>query len=143
VVLVADALLEEVRKRRFDCVVAPGGMPGATHLAQSKALSEMLVAQAQEPHGGVVAAICAAPAVVLEPLGLLRGHRATCHPAFGDKLISTAGGCSQERVVIANGGRLITSRGPGTAIEFALAIVGQLEGPAAERNVNAPMLTHL
>jgi 4-methyl-5(b-hydroxyethyl)-thiazole monophosphate biosynthesis len=46
-------------------------------------------------------------------------------------------------VVVANGGRLITSRGPGTAIEFALAIVGQLEGPAAERKVNAPMLTHL
>ena len=85
-----------------------------------------------------VAAICAAPAVVLHHHGLLAGIPATCHPNFFDRLdIATR---SEARVVVS--GKFITSRSPGTALEFALAIVESLLGSAKRAEVAAPMLVH-
>mmetsp|Transcript_17559 Transcript_17559/g.56019 ORF Transcript_17559/g.56019 Transcript_17559/m.56019 type:complete len:188 (-) Transcript_17559:823-1386(-) len=139
VVLQADRAIEEVpAAEQFDCVVCPGGMPGATNLAASAALAQILRRHADAD--AVIAAICAAPAVVLAPLGLLDGAAATCHPAFADKL---PGGCSEDRVVVSKDGKLVTSRGPGTAIEFALKLVELLCGAATEEKTRSPMLTHL
>ena len=92
--IVADVMMADVATREFDCIAVPGGMPGATHIAGSAPFMSALRAHAAA--GKVVGAICAAPAVVLLPAGLIpAGAAATCHPAFASKLEA----CSEERVV--------------------------------------------
>jgi protein deglycase len=115
--IVADMLISECVDGAFDLIALPGGMPGAEHLRDCKELIEML--KRQHDQGRFYAAICAAPAVVFEYHGLLKGKQATCHPAFVDKLENKE--AVESRVVV--DGRCITSRGPGTALEFALKLV--------------------
>jgi 4-methyl-5(b-hydroxyethyl)-thiazole monophosphate biosynthesis len=131
--LVADRLIGDCLQEAWDLVVLPGGVPGAEHLRDSAELSQILRRQADR--GGLYGAICAAPAVVLQHHGLLAGRRATAHPAFVEPL---ADADEISRVVI--DGSCITSRGPGTAIEFALELVAQLFGPEKAREVAAPMV---
>lgn len=128
-----DRPLAEVVDEDFDLVVLPGGMPGAANLAKEPAV-EAILTRTLESHR-LVGAICAAPAVVLSGLGLLRGRKATCHPNFAEKL--TDGEHVDARVV--EDGDLVTSMGPGTALEFALALVARLHGEEKAREVNAPM----
>jgi len=132
--LVADRLISECRDATYDVVVLPGGMPGAEHLRDSKDLEEILKRQARE--GRWYAAICASPAVVLEHHGLLGGRRATCHPNFVDRLANRD--AAESRVVV--DGRCVTSRAPGTAIEFALKLVEVLYGEGKAREVAEPMV---
>jgi 4-methyl-5(b-hydroxyethyl)-thiazole monophosphate biosynthesis len=132
--LLADARLDDLHGRTFDAIAVPGGMPGAEHLAGSATLCALLEAQAARD--ATIGAICAAPAVVLQPLGLLDGRAATCHPAFLDRLDRRHR--REDRVVI--DGPIVTSRGPGTAIEFALALVGVLRGGEVRDEVAGPML---
>lgn len=134
--LVADRLISECREVPYDLVALPGGMPGAEHLRDSGELEEILKRHAGE--GRWYAAICASPAVVLEHHGLLRGHRATCHPNFVDRLANRD--AIESRVVV--DGRCITSRAPGTAIEFALKLVEVLYGEGKAREVATPMVVH-
>jgi len=134
--LVADCLLTDCTDKDWDLVVVPGGIPGAEHLGRSRALEAILRAQAGA--GRRYAAICAAPAVVLQPHGLLDGLKATCHPGFADRLAPLEIG--PERVVV--DGTCITSRGPGTALEFSLVLVRLLFGEAVARQVAEPMLPH-
>jgi 4-methyl-5(b-hydroxyethyl)-thiazole monophosphate biosynthesis len=115
---------------------AQGGMPGAERLRDCEDLQQMQLAQKEE--GRTWAAICASPAVVLESKGLLQGKAATCHPAFSDKLSNQSHVPS--RVVV--DGSLITSRGPGTALEFALALVAALFGAEKAQEVAGPMVMH-
>jgi 4-methyl-5(b-hydroxyethyl)-thiazole monophosphate biosynthesis len=115
--LVADMLISDCTADKFDLIALPGGMPGAAHLRESKELELILKQQQREKR--FYAAICAAPAVVLQHHGLLASHRATCHPDFVHQLGNTD--AVESRVVI--DGICITSRGPGTAIEFALKLV--------------------
>ena len=111
-----------------DAVVLPGGMPGAERLAASPEVGALLRAQTEA--GGLVGAVCASPAVVLGPLGLLEGRSATAHPAFSGRLPDQSR--VHERVVVdqgavnRGGGVLVTSRGPGTSLEFGLELVSQL-----------------
>lgn len=86
--------------------------------------------------GRLFGAICAAPAVVLETHGLLAGRQATSHPAFTDQLHPNE--AIESRVVV--DGNCITSRGPGTAMEFALKLVELLYGPEKAAEVAAPMV---
>jgi len=86
--------------------------------------------------GRLYGAICASPAVVLEHHGLLTGRRATCHPGFVDQLKERDS--VDERVVV--DGNCLTSRGPGTAVEFALALVEQLYGKDKREEVAGPMV---
>lgn len=132
--IVADCRIEDCGNDDFDLIVLPGGMPGAENLRNSKMLAQLLRRQ-QSDHKWY-AAICAAPAVVLSHHGLLRGRKATGHPAFSDQM--TDGRPVAERVVV--DGKCVTSQGPGTAFEFALTLVALLfdEGKAAE--VATPML---
>ncbi|KAG0583992.1 hypothetical protein KC19_3G178100 [Ceratodon purpureus] len=118
--LIADVLISEVMDTQFDLVLLPGGMPGADRLKKSAELCKILNEQADE--GRCYGAICAAPAVVLESIGLLQSKKATSHPAFSNKLSDQS--VVESRVVI--DGRVITSRGPGTAMEFTLNVVEKL-----------------
>lgn len=134
--LVADALLADCATQTYDLIALPGGAAGAQRLRDCAALIALL--RAQRDRGGAYAAMCAAPALVLAAHGLLPA-RATAHPAFMDTLESALGpGASTARVV--RDGTVITSRAPGTALEFALALVELVCGPARAAEVAAPML---
>jgi 4-methyl-5(b-hydroxyethyl)-thiazole monophosphate biosynthesis len=103
-------------------VIVPGGMPGAANIAASPAAMDLIRRLHEQGH--LVAAICAAPAVVLEPAGVLRGRRATGFPGTEDGL--TSGRFVQNRVVV--DGNVVTSRGPGTAAEFAVKLIELIAG---------------
>uniref|UniRef100_A0A0A9GBF2 DJ-1/PfpI domain-containing protein n=1 Tax=Arundo donax TaxID=35708 RepID=A0A0A9GBF2_ARUDO len=120
--LIADMLLDEATKMRFDLIVMPGGLQGAQKFSSTKKLVDLLKKQADlnKPYG----AICASPAHVLEPHGLLKGKKATAFPPMSH-LLTDQSAC-EHRVVV--DGNIITSRAPGTATEFALAIVEKLFG---------------
>ena len=120
--LVADQLIAECVNDTYDLIALPGGMPGATNLRDSKELEGMLKRQHRE--GRLYAAICASPAVVLQHHGLLSRRRATCYPSFANQLENAE--VSGARVVV--DGMCATSRGPGTAVEFALKLVELLYG---------------
>jgi len=132
--IVADCTIAECVDEDFDLIALPGGMPGAEHLRDSSALTKLL--RRQQNEGRWYGAICAAPAVILSHHGLLGGRRATGHPAFSSQL--TDGQPVSDRVVVAD--RCVTSQGPGTALEFALALVASLFGDAKASEVAAPML---
>jgi 4-methyl-5(b-hydroxyethyl)-thiazole monophosphate biosynthesis len=132
--LVADRLLEDCLDETYDLVALPGGIPGAEHLRDSTNLTSLLKLQAQQ--GRWFGAICAAPAVVLETHGLLENRRATCHPAFSEHLKNDEK--MADRVVV--DGNCVTSRGPGTALEFALKLVELLFGEERAQAVAEPML---
>jgi len=139
VTIIADEMIGAVVGKQFDLIVLPGGMPGATNLRDCEALTTMLRRQSQA--NGWIAAICAAPAVVLEPHGFLRDSgrtiRATCHPSFQAQL-QPAHFLPTERVVV--DGNVVTSQAPGTAFEFALTLVELLCGKAIRDEVAAPLV---
>ena len=126
-----DDLLREGKllPSAWDAVVLPGGLPGADNLASSKETGAFLLGMAEA--GKWVCAICAAPARVLFPLGLLSEREFTCFPGEEEKVMAGASANSgakwkEDRVVI--DGCIITSRGAGTAGEFACAIIEKLAG---------------
>lgn len=130
---VADRLITECADEAFDMVALPGGMPGAERLRDCSTLTAILKRQAAAHMP--LTAMCASPAVVLSAQGLLGGVAATVHPAFAHQL---DGESVEGRVVV--DGNVITSRGPGTAIEFSLAMVEMLYGTDKAREVAAPMV---
>jgi len=132
--IVADAHIAECTDETYDCIALPGGMPGTEHLRDSEELIGLLKRQMDE--GRLFAAICAAPVIVLKHHGLLGRRRATGHPGFSDALVNRES--VDSRVVV--DGNCVTSRGPGTAIEFALTLVELLYGKEKALEVAAPML---
>jgi 4-methyl-5(b-hydroxyethyl)-thiazole monophosphate biosynthesis len=115
----ADRVLNETEQA--DAIILPGGLPGAENLAASETLAAILKAQTEA--GRIVAAICAAPAYVLAPLGLLDGREATCFPACQERL---AGHANYVEKPVVQAENIITSRGPGTAMAFGIALVQEL-----------------
>ncbi len=130
----ADALLKDI-KDLPDAVILPGGLPGATNLAKSAEVADLV--KKMNAAGKLVAAICAAPAVVLAPLGILDGKKATCYPGC-ESGFSTKTVHLKDRVV--RDGNVITSQGPGTSLEFALEIAVQLAGKDMADKVRDQML---
>jgi 4-methyl-5(b-hydroxyethyl)-thiazole monophosphate biosynthesis len=130
--LAADALFKDVSARDWDAIVLPGGEKGALRLGQHGPLIEKLRAQrlAKKWFGG----ICAAPALALSPHGLLDGKKATCYPAFRDKLLHYV----DQPVVV--DGHCVTSQGPATAIAFGLKLVELLVGAEKSKQVAMEML---
>ena len=116
-----EDLFDEVNFAEADMVVLPGGMPGTTNLKAHSGVRRVVKEFAEE--GKYVAAICAAP-TVLADLGLLKGKRITCYPAM-EKEIQ---GAVITRAPVTVDGNIITSRGMGTAIDFALELIQILEG---------------
>ena len=104
--------------------IVPGGMPGSSNLAANARVCELLVAQHERR--GKIAAICAAPSLVLAPLGIVDGYDATCYPGMEGGL--TAGGAhyKNQRVVVDR--NVITGNGPSSAVPFALSIIEALDG---------------
>lgn len=134
--VVADLMYTEVKFNDADWLILPGGMPGASNLAASDALCSLIKTHFAD--GGNVAAICAAPAVVLAPLGVLKGRDATCYPGF-EKGCLEGGARMQSGRVVADG-NLITANGPASAMPFALAIAARTAGTEAAAQVGAGML---
>jgi 4-methyl-5(b-hydroxyethyl)-thiazole monophosphate biosynthesis len=124
----ADVTLDEALKQSFDMLVLPGGQPGATHLGADPRIQALL--KKMEKDGRYIAAICAAPGVLAEA-GLLKGKKAT---SFPDAIKDKSGMDYVEAAVVLDG-KIITSRGPGTAIDFGLALVALLMGEEVRKKV--------
>jgi 4-methyl-5(b-hydroxyethyl)-thiazole monophosphate biosynthesis len=138
--LLADTTLEKLPiAADWDAVVLPGGGTGSENLAASPGVGAFVTAMAAA--GKLVCAICAAPAVVLAPLGLLKGRRFTCYPGMEKQIPGSAvsgATWTEDRVVV--DGSLVTSRGAGTAGEFAAAIIGKLVSEAEAEKVGKAVL---
>ncbi len=122
-VLMPDTTLDEVIEQRFDMIVLPGGLPGADHLNDDPRIQQLLRRMAEE--GVYTAAICAAPKV-LANAGLLDGRKATSYPGVLEAAEQPSIQVLDRPVV--HDGNVITSRGPGTAMDFALELIESLEG---------------
>jgi 4-methyl-5(b-hydroxyethyl)-thiazole monophosphate biosynthesis len=121
VTMVADTTIGHLDFDSFDMLVLPGGMPGTLNLKACKALTDQVVRFHKE--GRMIAAICAAPSVFAE-LGILKGVRAACNPTVEDSLNANGAVLVRENAV--KDGNIITSRGAGTAEEFALATLASM-----------------
>lgn len=135
VTVTADCIIDDIQLGAdTDWLICPGGMPGASNLAQSAKLSQMLVAHHKV--GGRIAAICAAPAVVLAPLGILTGRKATCYPGF-ESMVKDAEMTGEPVVALDT---LVTGNGPGNTIPFALAIAAISRGIVVASDVASGMM---
>jgi 4-methyl-5(b-hydroxyethyl)-thiazole monophosphate biosynthesis len=123
ITLVPDTTLDDVQADDFDMIVLPGGLPGADHLDADPRIHNIL--KQLHEKGRYTAAICAAPKV-LAAAGLLNGRRATSYPGVLDKM--TLPEVDVQPLAVVNDDRVITSRGPGTAIDFALELIEQIKG---------------
>ena len=132
ITVTADIALDAARADDYDMIVLPGGMPGADHLKRDARVISLLRRFAAD--GRYTAAICAAPGV-LAHAGLLEGRAATSFPGF----LSTdsAPGIRLHTDPVVIDGKVVTSRGPGTAMEFGLALIELLEGRAAREQVQS------
>lgn len=131
--VVCDILFENADYDACEMIVLPGGLPGATNLDEHKGLREKILAFASGEKR--LAAICAAP-LVLGHAGVLKGREATCYPGVDGELtgakIATSNVCVD--------GNIITSRGPATAMDFALELVRALKGDEERDRIAEDML---
>jgi 4-methyl-5(b-hydroxyethyl)-thiazole monophosphate biosynthesis len=130
-----DAYLDDVMARRFDMIALPGGLPGAERL-RTDGRVQALLRQFGE-RGMFTAAICAAPMALAEA-GLLAGRKATSYPGSLEKYAPPGMTLLTAPVVV--DGRVVTSRGPGTAMDFALQLVELLMGKERRDDVEAGLL---
>ncbi len=130
VMLVPDTTLDAALQHDFDMVVLPGGQPGTNNLKADARITQLVKSMAQQ--GKFAAAICAAPSV-LATAGLLDGRHATSFPGALDSFPQV----QQQHAAVVEDGKLITSRGPGTAMDFALTLVERLLGKAKRVEVEA------
>ncbi|MBW2493198.1 MAG: DJ-1/PfpI family protein [Deltaproteobacteria bacterium] len=132
-----DSALEDILSTPR-AIVLPGGLPGAENLGKSGAVKEM--ALKVNENGGICAAICAAPALTLAKYGVLNDRTATCYPSF-EKEFDSSTKPSEDRVVV--DGNIITSRGPGTSLEFSLKLAAMLVGQEAADEIQDQMLARV
>jgi 4-methyl-5(b-hydroxyethyl)-thiazole monophosphate biosynthesis len=129
----ADRTLADAVEETWELVVLPGGMPGAANLRDNDLVQRFLKAQDQK--GAKIGAICAGP-IALQQADLLQGKKVTSYPSFEKHLTSAT--YRREPVVV--DGRLVTSRSPGTALDFALKLVEELRDQAAADELAERML---
>lgn len=134
--VLSDTLIDQIDDKDFDLVVLPGGQPGTANLQNNQRVKAII--QNMHQSGKQVAAICAAP-TILQSVGILKDKTATSHPSVKDQLKDID--YSEERVVV--DGNIVTSRSPGTALEFALRLVEILFGKDRMDNVNQGVMAHL
>lgn len=130
----ADTTIANLDDTDAEWLICPGGMPGASNLAANAKVNAMLTSHFA--NGGKIAAICAAPAVVLAPLGILNKREATCYPGF-EQLCPRAI-MKNEPVVALD--TLITANGPGAALPFAYAIVANSLGAQTAAEISGGMM---
>jgi 4-methyl-5(b-hydroxyethyl)-thiazole monophosphate biosynthesis len=131
--LMPDTTLNAALDGHYDMVVLPGGMPGAAHLKADARIIALLNKTAAAGH--YTAAICAAPMVLAEA-GILKGKQATSYPGFLDGLA----GIAVSTAAVVQDGKVLTSRGPGTAMDFALALIEALVGSDTRQQVEAALV---
>jgi len=131
--IVADALVGDCRFDDADLLLLPGGMPGASNLYKCSRVREAVTAQVEG--GRKVAAICAAPAVVLGQMGVLRGHKATCYPGF-EQLLQ---GAEYTGELCTHDGNIVTAEGPAAAFPFAYKLLALLTDEATANGVAVGM----
>ena len=119
-----------------DVMIFPGGMPGSANLAAFGKLMDTM--QDHHANGGTLAAICAAPSVVLSLLPDLTGRKMTCYDGFEDAL--TAKGAEYVKDGVVADGNIITGRGPGWAVDFGLAILAHIKGQETADKVKAGLM---
>lgn len=136
--LVADSLISQIDPKEAEWIIIPGGVPGAPNLHACQQVNDIILNQWNE--GGKVAAICAGPAVVLAPTGILKGRKATCYPGLEKDL--EQGGATYIKQPVVVDGRLITSEGPGTTLQFAGAILEATVGPTKATETMQSMLVN-
>ncbi len=134
VVVKADTTIADVDLNNAQWLILPGGMPGATNLANCHAVCEALLKQ--NAKGGGIAAICASPSVVFGSLGLLNVKKAVCYPGMEAGMKGAIVGDGQ----VAVDGNIITGNGPAAATAFALAIAAATKGEAVAKTVADGML---
>ena len=121
---------------KTDVMIFPGGMPGSSNLAAFGKLMDIM--QQHYAEGGTLAAICAAPSVVLGLLPHLEGKKMTCYDGFEEALTAKGVEYVKEGVVV--DGNIITGRGPGWAVEFGLAILSHVKGQEVADKVKAGLM---
>lgn len=131
--LIADTMLEEVKEQNFDMVVLPGGGPGSDALNNDPRVHDIL--KRHVANGIPVGAICAAPKV-LSNAGLTQGRKITAYPG----VLDNTPGMNITGNAVEKDGNILTSRGPGTAMDFALEIVETLHGKAQRDKVEAALV---
>ena len=131
--LLAEKLISSIKPEDFDMIVLPGGQPGVDHLRKDARVLEAV--RSMQKQGKIIGAICAAP-LVLRDAGLAAGVKLTSHPSVEAEL--SASDYQKTRVVAE--GKLITSRGPGTAMEFALKLVEILAGKEKAEELSKAMV---
>jgi len=131
--LMPDVTLDVALQHEYDMVVLPGGMPGAANLKGDVRMIALLKKMAAA--GQYTAAICAAPMVLAEA-GLLDGKQATSYPGFLDAIP----GVTLSTAAVVQDGNVLTSRGPGTAMDFALALIAVLSGAEKRQQVESALL---
>lgn len=134
--VMADLVFDPVLFKSIDWLILPGGMPGASNLYDFAPLQGLL--KAHDKEGGKIAAICAAPAVVLGQLGLLEGQKATCYPGFEE--LCKGAEMIDEPVVVSN--NFVLGNGPANALPWALTIVKEALGEQTADNVANAMLRY-
>ena len=134
--VLADTSLDSVKEQDFDMIVLPGGAMGTENLKNDTRVKEIV--ERLYKKGKFITAICAAP-TVLSAIGITAGRTVTSHPTVRTKLDKEK--ISEERVVV--DGNIITSQGPGTAIEFAFKLVEVLFGKDKVADVNKGVLAKI
>ena len=122
-VLIPDTSIDKIMQDQFDLIVLPGGLPGADNLRDNEHVQRLI--KQQHSNNKKIAAICAAPKA-LAAAGILQGKKITCYPGALDQTDSSDFSISENDLEI--DGNIITSRGPGTAMDFALSLIEQLGG---------------
>ncbi len=135
VVLLPDTTLDEALKQEYDMVVLPGGLPGSDYLDQDSRIQ--LLIKNMINNGKYVAAICAAPKV-LARAGLLENKSVTSYPGVLDEFNLPNTNDTGDAITI--DGQIITSRGPGTAMDFALTLIEELVGKEKRDSVEAALV---
>jgi len=135
IVVKADVTLREMRELNYDAVVLPGGLPGASNLANDADLKEIL--RKFDKDGKLICAICAAP-MVLERARVLKEHF-VCYPGFEENVRSDKRGYVSDKNVLKDQ-NIITGKGPAFSMEFALFIVKNLLGDEAYLQVKNDLL---
>lgn len=133
-VLVPDTTVDRALESDYDMVVLPGGLPGADHLERDSRIRDLV--RRQVAAGKYIAAICAAPKV-LAATGVLVGKRATGFPGVLEALAPQDVELRPDPVVV--DGMVVTSRGPGTAMDFALELIALLRGAEARDEVESQL----
>ncbi|MCK4711010.1 MAG: DJ-1/PfpI family protein [Gammaproteobacteria bacterium] len=134
-VLIPDTSIDRVMDDQFDLIVLPGGLPGADNLRDNPSVQSLL--KRQNEQGKMIGAICAAPKA-LASAGILQGKTITCYPGSMDQEAVSGINISADSIKI--DGNIITSRGPGTAMDFALALIAQLGSEKLRDSIAAQMV---